>query len=363
MEDLTRMRAPLRPFLSPFLAALGIGFGVTAPAQACTTFCLRDDGRILFGKNYDWNVGDGLLVVNQRGMARQADMPDDRPASWVSRYGSVTFNQYGRDFPSGGMNEAGLVIELMWLEGSRYPAPDARPALDVLQWIQYNLDTHATITEVLAADQKVRIAGDVPLHYLVADRKGQVASVEFLDGRMVAHTGKDLAVAALTNSTYAASEKSRQEAKARRLTPPPGPGSLARFQRAAERTDAFDAGQGDPVAYAFETLDRVAQGPYTQWSIVYEIDRLRVHFRTRDHRPVRTLRLADLDFACGRPVRVLPLDAQVEGDVARRLVPYTRRLNYDLLRAATSKTPFLASTPDTELQRLAAYPEAGVCRR
>jgi penicillin V acylase-like amidase (Ntn superfamily) len=31
----------------------------------------------------------------------------------------VTFNQYGRNFPSGGMNEAGLVIELMWLEGSR----------------------------------------------------------------------------------------------------------------------------------------------------------------------------------------------------------------------------------------------------
>ena len=124
------MRAPWRPFLTFLLAALGIALGMTVPADACTTFCLRDDGRILFGKNYDWNVGDGLLVVNQRGIARQADMPDDRPASWVSRYGSVTFNQYGRDFPSGGMNEAGLVIELMWLEGSRYPAPDQRPAVD-----------------------------------------------------------------------------------------------------------------------------------------------------------------------------------------------------------------------------------------
>lgn len=47
--------------------------------------------------------------------------------------------QYGRNFPTGGMNEAGLVIELMWLDGSRYPVPDARPAVDNLQWIQYNL--------------------------------------------------------------------------------------------------------------------------------------------------------------------------------------------------------------------------------
>ena len=356
------MPARTRPFLISLLAALWIAVGLTAPADACTTFCLRDSGRILFGKNYDWNVGEGLLVVNQRGLARKADLPVDRPASWVSRHGSVTFNQYGRDFPSGGMNEAGLVIELMWLEGSRYPAPDRRPAVDVLQWIQYNLDSHATVAEVLAADQKVRIAGEVPLHYLVADRQGQVATVELLGGRMVAHTGKSLPVAALTNSTYEASERFRQQAKARRETPK-GPGSLERFAHAAGRVAAFDGRKGDAVAYAFETLDQVAQGSYTQWSIVYEIDRARIHFRTRSHRPVRTLSLADLGFACGKPVRVLSLDAKIQGDVARHLVPYTRQINYDLVRAAASKTPFLASTPTAELERWAAYPEAAVCRR
>jgi len=346
---------------SPFLAALFVAFGLTAPSQACTTFCLRDDGRILFGKNYDWNVGDGLLVVNQRGLARKADISKDKPASWTSRYGSVTFNQYGRDFPSGGMNEAGLVIELMWMESSRYPDPDQRPAVDVLQWIQYNLDSYATVAEVLAADQKIRINGDIPLHYLVADRKGQVATVEFLDGRLVAHTGKSLPVAALTNSPYKESEQARQEAKARQA--PQGPSSLARFARAADRVKAFDGAKGDAVAYAFETLDQVAQGSHTQWSIVYEIDRARIHFRTQSHRPVRTLSLKGLSFDCGQPVRVLSLDAKVEGDVARHLVPYTRQINYDVLRASASKTPFLASTPAAELERWAAYPDAAVCRR
>jgi choloylglycine hydrolase len=351
----TSMRAHLRPLLILFWTALVPTF----PAHACTTFCLRDDGRILFGKNYDWNVGEGLLVVNQRGMARTADVAKDRPASWVSKYGSVTFNQYGRDFPSGGMNEAGLVIELMWMQGSRYPAPDARPALDVLQWIQYNLDTHATVAEVLAADQGVRIVSEVPLHYLVADRKGAVASVEFLDGRMVAHSGKDLPVAALTNSTYAESEKTREASK----SAPQGTSSLARFARAAERVKGFDGAKGDAVAYAFDTLDQVAQGSFTQWSIVYEIDRGRVHFRTQGHRPIRSLSLEGLNFECGRPVRVLRLDAKVEGDVAQKLVPYTRQINADLVRTATKKTPFLANLPAAEVARVAAYPETAVCRR
>lgn len=350
----------MRRFLIPFLAAATIATALPTPAEACTTFCLRGGGRIVFGKNYDWSVGEGLLVVNQRGLARKADVTAGRPASWTSRYGSVTFNQYGRDFPSGGMNEAGLAIELMWLEGARYPAPDGRAGLDVLQWIQYNLDRHATVAEVLAADREIRITGPVPLHYLVADRKGNVATVEILNGKMVAHTGKSLPVAALANSTYAASLKAGPEVAARPVTGEAG--SLARFARAARRVKAFDGKKGDAVAYAFETLDQVAQGSYTQWSIVYEIDRLRLHFRTRDHREVRSLRLADLDFRCGKPARVLRLDAKVKGDIAKRLVPYTRQINYDTLLASMRKTPFLATVPEAEIERQARYPEAAVCR-
>lgn len=345
----------------PILAALILTLTSAVPAPACTTFCLRDEGRIVFGKNYDWNVGDGMLIVNKRGVARIADLSGDpKPASWVSKHGSVTFNQYGRDFPSGGMNEAGLTIELMWLEGSRYPAADARPAVDVLQWIQYQLDNHATVAEVLASDKGLRITSQTPIHYLVADRKGQVATVEFLGGRLAAHTGKDLPMAALANSTYA---ESLAFARKQGDDVPDGIGSLHRFSRAARRVRTFDAGEADPVAYAFETLDQVAQPGYTQWSIVYEVDRGRVHFRTLDRRKIRTLALKDVDFSCATPVRVLDLEADVQGDVAKRLVPYTRELNRDLVTASFRKTPFLARVPEAELERVTRYPESGVCRR
>src|SRR6185295_17142242 len=344
------------------ILTLFLGFGFAAlPGHACTTFCLRDSGRVVFGKNYDWTVGEGLLIVNPRGLARTADS-GDRPARWTAKYGSVTFNQYGRDFPSGGMNEAGLAIELMWLDGSRYPAPDARPTVDVLQWIQYQLDLSATVAEVLASDAKIRISVGAPLHYLVADRTGKVATVEFLNGRMVAHGGERLPVAALTNSSYEASLRYDRDLGGR---PAPQDGqSLSRFARTADRVRDFAASPSakkDAIAYAFETLDQAAQ-PSTRWNLVYELDRLRVHFRTWNQRKIRDLNFADLDFRCSQPVRMLDLAADAAGDVAKRLVPYDRRVNRKILEIAYRGTDFLAATPQAEIERLARVPESATCR-
>ncbi len=40
------------------------------------------------------------------------------------------------------MNEVGLVIEVMLLSSSIYPAPDARPAVTEGQWLQRALDLY-----------------------------------------------------------------------------------------------------------------------------------------------------------------------------------------------------------------------------
>ena len=112
---------------------------------------------------------------------------EKNPARWNSKYGSITFNQYGREAPSGGMNEAGLVIELMWLDDTQYPQPDSRAEVDVLEWIQYNLDTAASVAEVIKSSEAIRIASPVKLHYLTSDREGNSATIEFLDGNCGSH--------------------------------------------------------------------------------------------------------------------------------------------------------------------------------
>ena len=177
---------------------------------ACTTFCINKNGHIVFGRNYDWVTDAGVVSTNQRDLFKTSlKGADGKTISWVSKFGSITFNQYGKEFPTGGMNEKGLVVELMWLDGSRYPEKDFRPAVNVLQWIQYQLDNSATTEEVINTDTKLCIdGGSTPLHYLVADGNGNVATIEYLNGKMVVHKGTELPFPVLTNSTYSASAAS-----------------------------------------------------------------------------------------------------------------------------------------------------------
>ena len=48
----------------------------STPTTACTTFCLEAGERVLFGRNYDWSVGAGMLVSNKRNVAKTAMAAD-----------------------------------------------------------------------------------------------------------------------------------------------------------------------------------------------------------------------------------------------------------------------------------------------
>ena len=174
-----------------------------APPQtrACTAFL--QDGALIAGKNLDWMLDQGLLMVNKKGVPKRAMVldPREKTAQWVSQYGSVTFNQYGREMPMGGMNEAGLVVESLMLFGTRNPTPDERPGL--IAWAQYQLDNCRTVAEVVATDAKIRVSPTMPmpLHFFVCDRQGTAAVIEFLDGKLVCHTGDKLPHKLITNNT------------------------------------------------------------------------------------------------------------------------------------------------------------------
>jgi penicillin V acylase-like amidase (Ntn superfamily) len=348
------------------LAAISFLFIVcllTDQSLACTTFCLKSNGEVLFGKNYDWMIGDGLVFVNKRGVQKVSTEDDSgNPAKWVSKYGNVTFNQYGRENPSGGMNEAGLVIELMWLQEAEYPKADARPTIDVLEWIQYQLDTSATIEEVIQNAEKVRIESDVRLHYLVNDKMGNTATIEFLKGKLVAHTGKNLAVSTLTNDTY---EKSLTFSKAASIEKAGSDGSLDRFTRAAQKTEEFERQPKtaqEAVNYAFDILANVAQkGGSTQWSIVYDQKRGKIYFRTLQSPQIKNIDVRVFDYSCGVQVKLFDMNAKESGDVTAKFTDYTQKANRDLIERSFSGTDFLSKIPARIKNYLAAYPEEFAC--
>ncbi len=327
---------------------------------ACTTFCLRNKGEVLFGKNYDWMIADGMVFVNKRGVSKVADVSSEKnPAKWTSKYGSVTFNQYGWEAPSGGMNEAGLVIELMWLDDTQWPAADERPAIDVLGWIQYNLDTAATASDVIKNAESVRITSSVKLHYLVNDKNGNSATIEFLDGKLVAHSGDKLPYSALANDTYAKSlDYSKKAAGATSES------SLDRFTRAAERSKEFEKqakNEKEAVNYAFEILGNVAQKNSTQWSIVYDQKRGRVYFRTRQRPQLKSIDMSSFHYSCGTPVKVLDMNSSESGDVSKLFADYTRSANRALIERAFKGTDFLKDVPASVKDGYAVYPERFAC--
>lgn len=334
-------------------------------ARPCTTFFLKAGDVRVFGWNFDWMVPDALIIVNKRHVGKSA-LTIGPSAHWVSRFGSVTVNQHGREFPLGGMNEVGLVVAQMWLSGTTYPQPDERESISTLQWIQYQLDTAESVAQVLASLERLRVASisGAPLHYFIADATGDCAAIEFIDGAAVCHRGDQLPVSVLTNNTYQDSLAALQRCAGFGGDAPIGEsmGSLDRFARAADRLRGFHLKtSGDPVRYAFKVLRDVAQGKETRWSVVYDLGGRRLHVRSPIAPSVRAIELGRLDFDCQSVVGVLDVHAPLSGDVTQRFELYTRARNEQLVLASLEKTDFLKDFPD-ELARLcAAYPDTTVC--
>lgn len=346
------------------VAATALAFLLLAPvALPCTTFYICAGDEAVFGKSYDWNVCDGLVVVNKRGIAKEAVVDDENPARWVSDYGSVTFNQYGRELPMGGMNEVGLVVEVMWLDEAEYPPPDERPAVDCLQWVQYTLDTCATVEEVIAAQDEVRIAGDdAPLHYLVADGAGGCATVEFLSGEAVIHADIELPAPALANDPY--DDDVTLWLKREGATPKApefeGIASEKRFARAAAAVARYDPDtmhSATAADYAAGVLDDVALPDYSQWRIVYDVKNGRVYWRTRVNKETRWLEAEAFDYSPATPVKIFDMNA-AGGDVTEEFVDYSYEANRALIDASFAGTEFLKDVPEETREALARYPEA-----
>ena len=339
------------------LVGFGVALLIAPPVLSCTTICLLEKENAVVAYNYDFHSPDGLVLVNKRGTKKVSSIRN-QGATWTATYGSVTFNQFGRDNPMTGINEKGLVMMQMWLDDTRYPPADDRPAIGLLEWIQYNLDRHASVAEVVAQAEAVRPTSRYPIHYLVADPSGDAATLEFLDEKLVIHRGATMPVKALANSTYADSVTAFEKAKSNGVVPE-SLASLDRFVRAA-----MLAGQSNPEAIGrgFEILGSVAQPHFTRWSVVYDLATREVHFRTEGNQAIRRLALAGLDFSCAAPVKMLDITSGDAGDVGGALVDYTTAANRALIESSFTKTPFLQEVPAATKDALAAHPSStSVC--
>ncbi len=343
----------------------------------CTTFVLQQNDKIIFGRNLDWITGSGLIMTNHRNVKKIAliDLPE-KAIEWTSKYGSMTFNQIGRDLPYGGINETGLVVEHMTLEETQYPSKDSRYAISALQWIQFQLDNYSTVAEVIKSDTLLRIVdAATKIHYLVSDKYGNVATIEFLEGKMISHTQTSLPIPVLANSTYSSSlecYKTDGDTDSNR--------SLYNFCTAANKILEIKNSPNDSlVNTAFEILKSVSQGYGTKWSIVYDVTDMRIYFKiyetptiVGDHKifmkqpgqaKVKFIDFYNFDFNCFKNVKVFNLNENSSGAVDNQFINYSTEINKEYITEAFTffKDWGFLNVEAEQIDYLAKYPESFVC--
>jgi hypothetical protein len=194
-----------------------------------------------------------------------------------------------------------------------------------------------------------------PSHYLIADQDGRCAAIEYLDGRFVYYTGDEMPVKAMANATYAAGPAYIE----RGVFPALNPGaSVERVAACADKIERFGADPGaSPVGYSLSVLTETVVAPktfwrnlfgepYTRWSIVYDIARRKVHFRTVESPQAKHLALASFDLSCEAPLVMLDVNTKLEGNVERAFTPYDSEVNLRVFRTLCDKLDIKVSKED-----------------
>ncbi len=297
---------------------------------ACTSFCINNDHQVFAAKSYDWHIGEGYLIKNNRGLKKTGfPFSTKHKVSWVSKYGSMTFNQYGKEFPIGGINEAGLVVEALWLSETKYPKSPRKGYISELEWVQYQLDNFGSIEEVIAALPDIMI---IPvggaLHFFIVDENGASAVVEFLNNKIIVNRKTDRHQA-ITNDNYHDSQQYTDK-RNKYKSAFPCKKSLCRYKTACQATASL-AKQTPTPHQLFEVMDKVKIDGYTKWNIVYDICNRTIHFRSVNHPTIKKVEMGTFDYSPSSQVVFHDINSAANTNITHDFRPLTKEANLAMI--------------------------------
>lgn len=181
----------------------------TTKIEACTRVVYQGpNNTVLTARSMDWKEDlKSNLWIFPRGIERNGEVGSNS-VKWKAKYGSIIASAY-EICSTDGMNEKGLVANLLWLAESEYAVWDTKkPGLTIAAWVQYVLDNFASVNEAVIALEKepfIIISADVPdqkrlatLHLSISDETGDNAIFEYIKGKLVIHHDRSYQV--MTNS-------------------------------------------------------------------------------------------------------------------------------------------------------------------
>lgn len=305
----------------------------TSTALPCTRAVYQGpDELVITGRSMDWKDDiPANLWLFPRGIERHGAVGPNS-ITWTSKYGSVVASAF--DIASAdGMNEKGLVANLLWLAESQYPefGPE-QTGLSVAAWVQYVLDNFATVEQAVAAlrtEPFVVVSSEIPgthkfatLHLSISDATGDNAIFEYIEGELRIHHDRSFTV--MTNSPIFEQQLALNAywQQIGGLTMLPGTNRAAdRFVRASFYLNAIPHTNDPRIATASVlSLMRNVSVPFgisseeepnissTRWRSVSDHKNLRYFFETVLTPNTFWIELTEVDFSPGAPVKKLRLD-------------------------------------------------------
>jgi penicillin V acylase-like amidase (Ntn superfamily) len=317
--------------LASVLAALAAVVSSLAPpvSDACTRCVyLGPKDVVVVARSMDWAEDPGTNVYCfPRGMKRDG-AAGPKSIAWTSQYGSVVCAFYEVSTVDG-MNERGLVANVLYLVESDYGKPDGRkPTLSIAAWAQYVLDNFATVADAVEALREEPFVVIAPLlpngrpgqgHLSLSDPTGDSAILEYVGGKLQIHHGRAYQV--MTNSPTFDQQLALDTywEQIGGLAMLPGTSRAAdRFARASFYIKAIP--QTDDPTKAVASVFSVIRGvsvplgittpgqpniASTIWRTLYDHKNQVFYFDSATSPTVFWVPLADLDFKEGAPVRKL----------------------------------------------------------
>ena len=283
------------------------------------------------GRSMDWKTEmHSNLWVFPKGMERNGETGVNS-LQWTSKYGSVVTSAF-EIASTDGINEKGLVANLLWLPETEYPVRDkSKPGLAITAWVQYMLDNFASVDEAVSFidENTFQVVSDkmpdgsrlATLHLSISDATSDCAIFEYIGGKLTVYHSKDYKV--MTNSpTYNKQLVLNEYWKSiGGLSFLPGTNRPSgRFARASFDIDALSKTDDQRIAIASVfSVVRNASVPYgistpespeistTQWRTVSDSKNLRYFFESSLTPNTFWINLQELDLSDGAPVLKLSI--------------------------------------------------------
>jgi len=340
--------------------------------QACSSFMLKAKSDLIYAHNLDISGNmPGMVFINKRGVQKtgytweqltSVERNTNSCIYWTPIYGSLTFNAFGRDLPDGGMNERGLFIWEM-TGGSTFDTIAERPRLFMSQWIQYQLDNFKSVGEVLNNLSAIGLDG-WNWHFFIADKEGETAAIEFIDGVTIIYTKDNMPIPIMGNGRYSEDMSILKQfdgfggSIAIDNTDPNLPGMV----KAAKLIKDYDATE-KIEDYGFSILEKLS-GKVSKWAVIFDVKNLKCYFRTAQFPNIKSFSINAIDFSANTPVQILNIqNADLTENVNNDFIDFNDEDNFALARETAAKLYKIDDfqiSKDTLIYRLAtAYESSG----